>query len=163
VLWFVDRVLPLIRERVPAARLAIVGSNPSSHVLGLAGVGITVAANVSDVELRTHYRSSRVGVVPLRYGAGVKLKVVEALREGLPLVTTPTGAQGLPGLDQVASICDSPRGFADAVCDLLEDDALWTSRSAAQIAYAAARYSEKAFRTRLLDVAGIAVPVSPRP
>ena len=50
-----------------------------------------------DAELREYYRSSRVAVVPLRYGAGVKLKVVEALREGPALVTTPTGAQGLPG------------------------------------------------------------------
>jgi O-antigen biosynthesis protein len=163
VLWFVDRILPLIRERVPAARLAIVGSNPPSQVLDLAGDRITVAANVSDAELRAHYRSSRVAVVPLRYGAGVKLKVIEALREGLPLVTTPTGAQGLPGLDQVASICDDPRSFAAAVCQLLQDDALWIARCAAQIAYAEARYSESAFRTRLLDAAGLELPVRPRP
>jgi O-antigen biosynthesis protein len=162
VLWFVDRILPLIRERVPAARLAIVGSNPSSQVLGLAGDRITVAANVSDAELRAHYRSSRVAVVPLRYGAGVKLKVIEALREGLPL-TTSTGAQGLPGLDQVASICDDPCSFADAVCQLLQDDALWTVRCAAQIAYAEPRYSESAFRTSLLDAAGLVLPIRPRP
>jgi O-antigen biosynthesis protein len=162
VLWFVDRILPLIRERVPAARLAIVGSNPPSQVLDLAGDRITVAANVSDAELRAHYRSSRVAVVPLRYGAGVKLKVIEALREGLPLVTTSTGAQGLPGLDQVASICDDPCSFADAVCQLLQDDALWTVRCAAQIAYAEPRYSESAFRTSLLDAAGLVLPVRPR-
>ena len=155
VLWFVDHVLPLIRERCPAATLAIVGSNPSSRVAGLAGNGISVAANVRDVALREFYRTSRVAVVPLRYGAGVKLKVVEALREGLPLVTTPTGAQGLPGLDQVASICDGPRSFADAVCKLLEDDRLWVRQCAAQVAYAAERYSEPAFRTRLIDAAGI--------
>jgi GT2 family glycosyltransferase len=162
VLWFVDQVLPLIRERVPAVSLAIVGSNPSPQVLGLAGDGIRVAANVSDAELREHYRTSRVAVVPLRYGAGVKLKVVEALREGLPLVTTPIGAQGLPGLDQVALICDDPQSFADAVCQLLEDDGLWTARCVAQIAYAATRYSEAAFRARLLDAAGIELPAQPR-
>ena len=156
VLWFVDHVLPLIREHCPAVKLAIVGSNPSPQVLGLAGNGISVAANVSDAALREFYRTSRVAVVPLRYGAGVKLKVVEALREGLPLVTTPTGAQGLPGLDQVVSICDGPRSFADAVCNLLEDDRLWVRQCAAQVAYAAERYSESAFRTRLIDAAGIA-------
>jgi O-antigen biosynthesis protein len=159
VLWFVNRVLPLVRMRVPAVTLSIVGSNPSSPVLALAGDGISVACNVSEAELRAHYRSSRVAVVPLRFGAGVKLKVVEALREGLPLVTSPIGAQGLPGLDEVASICDQERNFADAVCQLLEDDALWTTRCAAQIAYAAAHYSEMAFRARLLDAAGIELPV----
>jgi hypothetical protein len=70
-------------------------------------------------------------------------------------VTTPTGAQGLPSLDRVASICDSPRSFADAVCNLLEDDQLWIRQCAAQVAYAAARYSESAFRTTLIDAAGI--------
>jgi O-antigen biosynthesis protein len=158
VLWFVDHVLPLIRERCPATKLAIVGSNPSSRVLGLAGNGISVAANVSDAELREFYRTSRVAVVPLRYGAGVKLKVVEALCEGLPLVTTSIGAQGLPGLDQVVSICEGPRSFADAVCKLLDDDGLWVRQCAAQVAYAAERYSESAFRTRLIDATGIAQP-----
>ncbi len=156
VLWFADHVLPLIRQRVPSVKMAVVGSNPSREVLGLAGDTISVAANVSDAELREFYRTSRVAVVPLRYGAGVKLKVVEALREGLPLVTTPIGAQGLPGLDRVASICDGPQNFADTVCELLEDDGLWASQCAAQITYAAERYSEAAFRTRLLDAAGIA-------
>jgi O-antigen biosynthesis protein len=83
---------------------------------------------------------------------------VEALREGLPLVTTSIGAQGLPGLEDIVSICHEPRDFADAVCRLLTDDALWVERCAAQIDYAASRYSEAAFRSRLID----ALPQSPR-
>jgi GT2 family glycosyltransferase len=149
-LWFVDAILPLIRQRVPAVKLAIVGSNPSQRLLGLADRHISLCTDVSDAELRTHYRASRVAVVPLRYGAGVKLKVVEALREGLPLVTTPIGAQGLPGLDQVACVRDDARSFADAVGELLLDDALWMQRSAAQLEYAAARYSEAAFDASML-------------
>jgi hypothetical protein len=70
-------------------------------------------------------------------------------------VTTPIGAQGLPGLDKVASICDDPRSFADAVCKRLEDDGLWVRQCAAQIAYAAERYTESAFRTKLLAAARI--------
>jgi len=81
--------------------------------------------------------------------------VVEALRVGQPLVTTPIGAQGLPGLDQVASVCDDAQAFADAVCRLLEDDALWRARCTAQIAYASARYGEATFRASLLRTAGI--------
>ena len=77
---------------------AIAGSNPPADVQALARDAISVRANVSDAELRELYRTARVAAVPLRYGAGVKLKVVEALREGLPLVTTSIGAQGMPGL-----------------------------------------------------------------
>ena len=94
--WFAADVLPLVRAEVPGARLSIIGSNPTSTVRALAGDGITVAANVSDAELAAAYARARVAVVPLRCGAGVKLKVVEALRDGVPLVTTPVGAQGLP-------------------------------------------------------------------
>jgi glycosyltransferase involved in cell wall biosynthesis len=88
--------------------------------------------------------------VPLRYGAGVKLKVVEAMREGLPLVTTSIGAQGLAGLDAVVPICDQPQDFADAICRLLTDDALWAGQSATEVAYVAARYSQPAFRSALI-------------
>jgi glycosyltransferase involved in cell wall biosynthesis len=151
VLWFVAHVLPLIRARVPAARLIIAGSNPQSDVLALASQSVDVRANVSEGELRELYRTARAAAVPLRYGAGVKLKVVEALREGLPLVTTSVGAQGLPGLERVASVCDEPQAFADAVCRLLSDDTAWAERSAAQVQYATAAYSEAAFRESLLQ------------
>ena len=88
--------------------------------------------------------------MPLRYGAGVKLKVVEALREGLPLVTTSIGAQGMPGLDAVAAIHDEPPAFADAVCRLLTDGIAGRERSTAQVEYAAAHYSEAVFRESLM-------------
>ena len=79
-------------------------------------------ANVSDDELNECYRNARVAVVPLRCGAGVKLNVVEALKNGVPLVTTRVGAQGLPGIADAAYVCDDAASFADAVCALLLDD-----------------------------------------
>jgi O-antigen biosynthesis protein len=150
-LWFARQVLPLICARVPGARLTIAGSNPQPDVLALADDTVSVHANVSDAELRALYHAARVAAVPQRYGAGVKLKVVEALREGLPLVTTSIGAQGLPGLDRVASICDEPQAFADAVCTLLTDGIAWADRSVAQVEYAAAHFSEAAFRDSLMQ------------
>ena len=55
-----------------------------------------VVPNVPEHELRGLYAKARVALVPLRFGAGIKLKMVEALREGVPAVSTPVGAQGLP-------------------------------------------------------------------
>ena len=147
--WFVAKVLPLIQARVPGARLAIVGSNPSPKVLALAGGAVEIAANVSDTELAAWYKRARVAVIPLTFGAGVKLKVVEALREGLPLVTTAVGAEGLPNADRVFYVCNDADSFAAAACRLLQDDALWIVRAAGQIAYAEARFSEQALRTAL--------------
>jgi GT2 family glycosyltransferase len=152
--WFVADILPLIRARVPDARLAIVGSNPSPQVRALAGEAVQIAANVSDAELAEWYARARVAVIPLTFGAGVKLKVVEALREGLPLVTTAVGAEGLPDVEKIAYVCNDAEGFAAAACRLLDDDALWTERAAQQIAYAEARFSEAALREALLRAVG---------
>jgi len=156
--WFATSILPLIAERVPTVRLLIVGSHPTSRVRALAGALIVVTGAVSESELIGHYDDARVAVVPLRVGAGVKLKVVEALAEGTPLVTTDVGAQGLPGLDRVASVQNDPAAFADAVCALLTDDDLWNARSAAGTDYATARFRPAMLRESLLLAAGIAAP-----
>jgi O-antigen biosynthesis protein len=160
-LWFAAEVLPLIRRRVADARLVIVGSKPSPAVRAMAGRVVSVFADVEPAELARQYRRARVVVAPVRYGAGVKLKVVEALREGTPLVTTPVGAQGLPGLERVAAIAADPAGLATVACSLLTDDALWRSRCAAQIAYAEDRFSEAAFRASFLEAVGLIEPSLP--
>jgi glycosyltransferase involved in cell wall biosynthesis len=149
--WFVSEVLPLVKQKVPTAYLSIVGSNPTSRVRALARDGVSVRADVSDTELRAAYTSARVAVVPLRVGAGVKRKVVEALSEGLPLVTTPVGAQGLPGLLRVASIEADPTAFALAVVRLLTDDSSWGWQSSAQLAFATQRFSHAAMAASLMS------------
>lgn len=154
--WFVDAVLPAILARVPDAVLSIVGSNPTVQVRALAGGAVRVAADVSNAELQRYYQRARVAVVPLRCGAGVKLKVVEALREGVPLVTTDIGIQGLPDLADVVSVHSGATEFAAAVCALLVDDALWAQRSQAQLAFAQARFTRDRLRESLL--AALALP-----
>ncbi len=153
--WFVAEILPLIRSARPDAVVWIVGSNPTARVRGLAGEGVTVAANVSDTELAAYYRRARVAAVPLRYGAGVKMKVVEALAQGLPLVTTAVGAQGCASLDAVITLADAAAPFAAAIVDLLSDDESWRVRAAAQIAYASEHFSEPALRASLLETSGL--------
>ncbi|HET6308834.1 MAG TPA: glycosyltransferase [Rhodopila sp.] len=159
-LWFVSEVLPLIRTEVPTARLSMIGSHPTERVRGLEGESVAIRADVSDAELAAAYDRARVAVVPLRYGAGVKFKVVEALRAGLPLVTTPAGAQGLPGLSQVVAVEDDAALFAAAVVRLLRDDAAWEHCSRQQIAFVQTRFSRRAMTASLL--AALQAPAPPR-
>jgi GT2 family glycosyltransferase/glycosyltransferase involved in cell wall biosynthesis len=159
--WFTREVLPLVVARVPAARLAIVGSHPSAEVAALRCPNVTIFANVSDAELLAWYQRARVAAVPLLSGAGVKLKTVEALWHGVPAVVTPVGAQGLPGVEDVVSIETEPAAFAAAVSALLTDDALWRRRGAAASGYARDRFSESAQRRSLLRALDIDVPPSP--
>jgi glycosyltransferase involved in cell wall biosynthesis len=155
-LWFVNDILPLIRAEVPEAHLSIIGSNPTDRVQALTGEGIAWFANVTDAELEAAYDRARVAVVPLRCGAGVKLKVVEALRTGVPLVTTPVGAQGLPGLFQVVAVEDDAGLFAAAVTALLRDDVAWEKSSSRQVEFARTRFSREAMTASLLAALEVA-------
>ena len=123
--WLVDSIMPRVWERRPEARLSLVGSNPTAEVLALAGERVEVTGFVDDAELQRRYAHARVAVVPLRYGAGVKSKVVEALQQGLPLVTTSVGAQGLPDVETTCAVADDEAALAGHLLRLLDDDAAW--------------------------------------
>jgi GT2 family glycosyltransferase len=119
VQWLVRDILPALRKLVPDISAVIAGSSPPAAVKRLAGDGIVVTDYVSDRVLEWLYRSASVAVAPLRFGAGVKGKVVEAMRFGVPLVTTSTGLQGLNGAADFVEVAHSAEGFAEAVARLI--------------------------------------------
>jgi glycosyltransferase involved in cell wall biosynthesis len=149
--WLVEDVLPIIRSVRNDVTLSIVGSSPTDDVQALSKHGVEVAGYVSYDELARRYATARVAVIPLRFGAGVKLKVIEAMRFGVPLITTPVGAQGLPGLENVASVHKDAPVIASAVLKLLEDDKEWERQSVAQSAYVRRRFSEGAMRQSVTE------------
>ena len=153
--WFASDILPRIRHGDIRAELDIVGSNPTARVRSLAGAHIHVRADVSDEVLQHCYNEARVAVVPLRYGAGVKMKVVEALVHGLPLVTTPIGAQGCPDLATVIPVVEAEDAFAAAVHRLLVDDELWCRTAQRQVSYAMEHYTAAGLRDSLLCASGL--------
>jgi glycosyltransferase involved in cell wall biosynthesis len=130
-------------------KLRLVGSNPTDQVRALARDDTEVTGYVSDDVLLEHYRNARVAVVPLRYGAGIKSKVVEALQQGLPLVTTPVGAQGLAGVETSAVVESDPNAIAAAILKLLADDNEWRQRSRDGATFAASRFSTDTMRESL--------------
>lgn len=145
-LWLVERVMPLVWQHVPDVHLYLVGSNPSAQVQALAGPRVTVTGFVTDEELARRYGAARVAVVPLRYGGGVKGKVVESMRFGLPMVTTPVGVQGLAAACHAVAVAEEPLAFAEVVVDLLRNDARWREASAAALAFARDNFSVEAMR-----------------
>jgi GT2 family glycosyltransferase len=142
--WFVREVLPLIKQQFPHVRLALVGSNPSPAVQALQGDGIQVTGFVTDEELALRYASVRAVVAPLRYGAGVKGKVIEAMHFGVPCVTTSVGAQGLAEAREFLAVTDDPSTFASHVITYLNDDDAWRRTSTAAQAFVAANFTEEA-------------------
>ena len=156
--WLVREVMPEVWRHAPQVRLSLVGANPTDRVKALAGERVEVTGFVSDAELQRRYLAARVAVVPLRFGAGVKSKVVEALQQGLPLVTTQVGAQGLDGLAGISAVADEPAGLAAALVTLLDDDAAWRAASAAGARFAEARFSRASMQASLLDACAIRSP-----
>lgn len=120
--WFVDEVMPLVWEQCPQLKLHVVGSSAPVVVQSLAQDRVLIHGYLSDEELAKQYLRARMVAVPLRFGAGVKGKVLEALQNEVPLVTTSIGAEGLPEADLVFNICDEARDFADALVDLERGD-----------------------------------------
>ena len=119
--WFVDRVFPRITERFPDLQLHVVGSNMPKAVRESASEKVLIRGFLSDKELDALYQQVRLSVVPLRFGAGVKGKVLEALLKGVPVVTTDIGAEGIPDAAEVMRIANGEEKMAQAVMDLYED------------------------------------------
>ncbi|GGA25501.1 hypothetical protein GCM10010981_12590 [Dyella nitratireducens] len=128
-IWLVREVMPLIHLQRPGLKLALVGSNPTETVLALANEWIEVTGFVSDDELAARYASARVVVAPLRFGGGMKGKVIESLRFGVPCVTTSAGVQGLSAATDLLEVADAADEFARKVLQLLEDDTRWSEMS----------------------------------
>jgi len=121
VLWFVQEIWPAIVAALPQIRLTVVGSNAPPAIAALASSQIRIAGYVSDAELAELYRNCRIVVVPLRFGAGVKGKVVEAIYYQVPVVTTSIGAEGLNNDEGLMVVADDATDFARAVIRLYCD------------------------------------------
>ena len=124
VLFFLREVYSLLRNRLPTIRLDIIGDNASAPINAYASEGVRILGYVPDVE--PYLQNARVFVAPLRFGAGIKGKVGEAMAHGLPVVTTSIGAEGFGlthGLDVM--IGDDPKSFAEAVEQLYLQKELW--------------------------------------
>jgi glycosyltransferase involved in cell wall biosynthesis len=126
MIYFCSEILPLIRQRIPTTHLTIVGSHPTDAIRSLASSNVEITGFVPDTT--PYLRKSSVSIAPLRYGAGMKGKIGEAMSHGLPVVTTNTGAEGFgltPGKELLVG--NSAAAFADHVINLLQDAALHES------------------------------------
>lgn len=148
-LWFCHSVMPLVRaER--KVHLTIVGSRPPAEVLTLQQADVSVLGFVSDDRLRALYREADIAVAPLRYGAGVKGKVVEAMARGLPVVTTRIGAQGIESADDLMFIGDTAEALANAILSAADPGAA-RERALAAVDFIERRYSTQTM-TSVLEI-----------
>lgn len=129
VLWLTEHIWPLVLKKAPKAKLYIVGANmPNELNRKLTNLkNVDVLGFISNEELDELLKTSRVFVAPLRYGAGVKGKIGQAIEWGIPVVSTTIGAEGMHLIDGVSAyVSDDPKEFAQYTVTLLEDKKTWT-------------------------------------
>lgn len=118
-IWFVKNVFPKIKGKIPDAKFWIVGANPTPEVWKLNSIsGVKVTGTVDNI--KDYYQKGKVFVAPYRFGAGTKLKVLEAMASGIPVVSTNIGCRGIDVIDgKHLLIADNEDDFANRVIELL--------------------------------------------
>lgn len=120
MIWFINEILPTIKKEVFDVHLTIVGRSPTNCIKKYISNSVEITGTVDFVE--PYYKKASVFIVPLRAGGGARLKILEAIKYGVPVVSTSVGAEGLDlraGIDIL--IADDKNKFAEAVCYLLKN------------------------------------------
>lgn len=142
-IWLVTTIMPLVWEQEPDVWALVVGEKPPAEVTRLAGAKVEVTGFVAD--LAPVYARAVCTVSPLRYGAGIKGKVIGSLQAGVPVVTTSTGNEGIDlrhGTE--ALIADTAPDIADAILLLWRDRERASSLGVAGLAHLRESYSAEA-------------------
>ncbi|URZ14864.1 glycosyltransferase family 4 protein [Clostridium felsineum] len=129
VLYFYNNIFPIIKKRKKELVLRLVGGNVTPSIRKLShDQDVDIRGRVPDV--RQHIKESRVFVAPLRFGSGIKTKILEAMAMGVPVVTTSIGAEGM-NVENYKDIIieDDEKKFAEAVLKLTSDDELYNKLS----------------------------------
>jgi O-antigen biosynthesis protein len=157
----VEDVMPTLWEAIPELELGIVGANPTAAVRELQRPLVDVVGFVPDPAERLS--RARVHVHPLRFGAGIKLKLIDTMAAGLPFVTTPTGAEGL-GLGDLEDVlvAERPQHLAQRALDLYGDSELWTEVQSELLERVEERFGREQFRRTLIEAFGDVGVAPPR-
>ena len=151
VKYFCQDVLPLVHKKHPAVKVRIAGANPPDELKRLAGPYVEFLGFVPSVT--PCLQESYISIAPLRFGAGMKGKIGEAMAHGLPVVTTSIGIQGLDlKHGENIMIGDTPGEFADSILELITDEHLHARISGNGMNYIKANFTPETIRGEILRI-----------
>ena len=144
-------IVPLVRRKHPHAKVRIVGADPVSRVRALHGGNVEVTGRVPDIW--RELVQADILVAPVRFGAGVQNKILEAMAAGVPVVTTSRGSEGLGGVHgSTLLVANSPDEYARMIDRLHNDSDLYNSIASAARKYVRARFDWESVVQRLEQV-----------
>ena len=148
VLFFVEEIYPLVRDRLPDTKFYIIGDKAPPEIVALASDRIIVAGLQRNV--RSFFDGVRLSVAPLRFGAGIKGKINQSMAFGVPVVATSIAVEGMNLADhEHVLVADEPADFARALIELYESEELWKRLSQNGISKTEELYSTDAAREKL--------------
>lgn len=151
VLWFTRECWPAVERALPNLKMTIVGRQPPADVRGLAGPRIEVTGTVDDV--RPYYRQAMISMVPLRVGGGTRLKILESMAAGVPVVSTALGAEGIDARSgQELYLANSPAEIVEAILALAQSPERRQTMAQAGLELVKAQYDWDEIGKRLADV-----------
>jgi glycosyltransferase involved in cell wall biosynthesis len=158
VIFFVRDILPLVIQQIPDICLHVVGSHPPEEITSLASKNVVIHGFVRDItELMDRVK---ISVNPLRFGAGVKGKVVTSMSYGVPCIGTGIAVEGMGVVaGQQALVADDPEAFAQAVVQLSKDQALWDKLSAESLDFVLQRFSLEVAEASFVRIFENLIPV----
>jgi glycosyltransferase involved in cell wall biosynthesis len=148
VLFFLQKVYPLVSEHLRTAKFYIIGDKPPPEIVALATERVTIAGLQRDV--RPFFDGVKLSVAPLRFGAGVKGKINQSMAYGVPVVATSLAVEGMGLIDREdVLVADKPEDFARALIELYESEELWNRLSENGIKKTRTLYSTDTARKKL--------------
>jgi GT2 family glycosyltransferase len=144
--WFVHNVMPIVVYENPRAHLMIVGATTIPEVQRLESESVAVLGRLSDADLAELYATAGIAIAPLRFGGGVKGKMIEALLNAIPIVSTTIGMQGLFPTNPIAFVADDAEAFANAIFAAQNSREQARAHVLAGLAYVRDAYSTDALR-----------------
>ena len=121
MLYFCTEILPYIKAKVSNIKLVIVGKNPTEKIYGLRKPDISITGEVEDIS--KYLKCAAVFIAPIRFGSGTRIKILEAMAFGKPIVSTSIGCMGLDVIHgENIYVADKPKTFAKYVCYLLNNE-----------------------------------------
>lgn len=158
VLYFVKEIFPQVKQAVQDIKFFIIGSKTPQEIRDLASNDVMITGYVEDIS--TYFNSCRMSIAPLRYGAGIKGKILTSFSYGLPAVATSIASEGM-GIknEHDVLVADTAEAFAQQVIRLYSDAELWETISKNALDTITSRYSMAAVTQKFDELlTGLGIP-----
>lgn len=127
LLWFIKNIFPAVLKKIPHIKLYIVGSSVADEIKALKSKNIEIVGYLTEEELNKMYSTVKLSIAPLRYGAGIKGKIIDSIYHSTPVITTAIGAEGIADKYGLVTAAQTEKDFADKLIELYTKKEKWNS------------------------------------